>query len=535
MARSAIMQALLRAYRNARIAKSRGIPFGEVGELERARRLHRRDVLKLGAASASLAACNITTADVPPPVDPASRSDVIIVGGGLAGLTCAYRLREAEVSCRLFEAAAELGGRVRSDRETFAGMHCELGGELIDSGHVTMLALARELEIELLDYREDALDGRWVLHADGQTTSAADLSAELAAFGETVALAQARLWDPESGVTRANPNGGAALDMQSIAQFLDKAGTQGTLRKLIDVAFTTEFGLDIDASNALNLVLLFEGEDLYGASDERFHAKDGNSTFVEKLAAALPEDTVVPRSILRAMRPRSDGRVQLTFDQEGTTTEVSALHVVLAIPFTTLRDVDVAPELFTDLKRRSVREMGYGQNSKVIVGFQSTPWRVAGSSGDTFTDLGYQSTWETSRLQGSSEGIITSFLGGKRARDVKPDDRAAERARFLDEFDMVFPGSKAAANESLAIAYWPGNPWSKGSYSSPLVGELTAIGGEASAAVNNVHFAGEHTSEVASGYMEGAAESGERAATEIAEALGVELTRPSSPRMVRLR
>src|SRR5512133_3251530 len=74
---------------------------------------------------------------------------VAVVGAGLAGLTCAYRLKQAGITADVFEASDHLGGRCRTDITTFPGLVAEHGGELIDQGHTQVRQLARELGLGL--------------------------------------------------------------------------------------------------------------------------------------------------------------------------------------------------------------------------------------------------------------------------------------------------------------------------------------------------------------------------------------------------
>jgi monoamine oxidase len=185
-----------------------------------------------------------------------------------------------------------------------------------------------------------------------------------------------------------------------------------------------------------------------------------------------------------------------------------------------LRDVDVKLDLPAP-KTLAIKELGYGTNAKLMVGFSSRPWRDAGSNGETITDLPFQGTWETSRLQPGTNGIITNFTGGNIGNAAgmgTPEERAAE---FLDGFDVVFPGAKAAYNGKAARFHWPSYPLTKGSYSAYKVGQYTTITGVEAERFKNVHFAGEHTSLDAQGYMEGGALSGAIAADEVAASLGI--------------
>ena len=79
---------------------------------------------------------------------PAGR--VVVVGAGLAGLSAAYRLKQAGIVAEVHEASDRIGGRCWTLRGAFAdGQIVEHGGELIDQGHTAIRQLASELGLKL--------------------------------------------------------------------------------------------------------------------------------------------------------------------------------------------------------------------------------------------------------------------------------------------------------------------------------------------------------------------------------------------------
>ena len=93
----------------------------------------------------------------------------------------------------------------------------------------------------------------------------------------------------------------------SIAQWLDRNGVSGWLRKLIDVAYTTEMGLEIDQQSALNLLTFIGTEDtdafkVFGDSDERFHVRGGNDLIPRTLGEQLA-DAIETGHVLESVRP----------------------------------------------------------------------------------------------------------------------------------------------------------------------------------------------------------------------------------------
>ncbi len=450
---------------------------------------------------------------------------VVIVGAGTAGLTCAYRLQQAGISARVLEGNKRIGGRMLTLRDKLPeGQITELGGEFIDSGHTSLRNLAAELGLTLVDLRE----------ADG------DLENDIAYFNKRrvpyaeivdafrpVATAIKADLDTLTGddVTYDAPNGGEPLDRLSIAQWLDKHKVTGLIRSLLKVAYTTEYGLEIDQQTAFNLLYLIGTEadqfEVYGSSDERYHIAEGNDSVPTRLAAALKQPVEL-ETRLEAIRQRSDEVYVLTVNQGGKVQDIEADEVVLALPFTMLRRVDIRVKL-PPTKTLAIRTLGYGTNAKIIAGFSERVWKAVNSNGSSFSDLPYQNTWETTRGQAGTGGALTDYLGGTRGLQVLQGTVEKQAADFVAQIENVYPGAAKAYNQIAARADWPKQPFIQASYACYKPGQFTGIRGVEGEAVGRLHFAGEHTSLDSQGYMNGASESGERAASEVLESIGVQV------------
>lgn len=481
----------------------------------RTRRRFLRDMSAIGLSAGGLlqvAGCGVAPRT-------AKQARIAIIGAGIAGLNCARLLRNAGVDADVYDAASRLGGRILTDHRTFPGMHCELGGEFINTDHTHMRALARDLDIPLLDFASDqthldAVDA-WI---GGQFLAPADITRGFAPIAKFIAQAVDRL--PKSPISAdwKRDERVLALDRQSLAEWLDEIQAHGPVRQVIEAAYTTEFGLDPQQNNALNMLLMISSDAqhlaLLGESDERYHAAGGNDRFVAGLAARLDPARVHPGQALVAVRGSADGRYVLSFARNSAISEEWVDHLVLAMPFSVLRDVQIDLELPAD-KRRAINELGYGANSKLVVGFSARPWRDRGMSGNLYADLPFQSTWDSGRLQGAGSGMLTSFMGGTRARAMGEETQARSRAAFLDQIDQVIPGAKRQANDCSVRIAWHQQPFARASYSSYLVGQYSTIAGTEEARVGRIYFCGEHTCPEYQAYMEGGARSGARVAEEV--------------------
>jgi monoamine oxidase len=267
-----------------------------------------------------------------------------------------------------------------------------------------------------------------------------------------------------------------------------------------------------------------EGFHIFGESDERFHVRGGNDLVTSALGARV-DDAIEPGHVLEAVSARADGSLVCTFRVGTATVDVPADQVLLAIPFTLLRDVRLDVPL-PAAKRRAITELGYGTNAKLMVGFGERVWRTRHqANGSSLTDLPYQLTWETSRLQAGTAGVLTNFTGGRHGIEIGAGSPEEQAALLLRDLERVFPGVTAAHAGMPAVRFhWPSHRWTRGSYASYLPGQWTAFRGAEGEAVGQLHFAGEHCSLEAQGFMEGGCETGERAAREILAARGLSST-----------
>ncbi|HVF34319.1 MAG TPA: NAD(P)/FAD-dependent oxidoreductase, partial [Candidatus Saccharimonadia bacterium] len=402
---------------------------------------------------------------------------------------------------------------------------CELGGELIDTGHVKIRALATELGIELDDLSQDdpALRTDVWFHG-GRAYGEHDVLEAFAPLAASLSRVQATL--PDEQITYRERGGMESLDQLSISQWLDREGARGWLRELIEVAYTTEMGLECEEQSALNLLTFIDGSDghfrIFGASDERFHVRGGNDLIVQKLAEHVA-DGIETGHALEALGRDASGDYVLSFRRGSASTQVRAPQVVLALPFTMLRKVKLDLELPAS-KRRAIAEARYGTNAKLMIGYTERVWRTKhGSNGSSFTDLPLQTTWETSRLQPGSSGILTNFTGGKHGVEIGSGTAREQADKATRELEAVFPGVVAArAGAKEARMHWPTNPWVMGSYLCYAPGQWTTLRGAFGEPVGDLHFAGEHCSFDNQGFMEGGCETGEAVAAQIVAARGIE-------------
>ena len=241
----------------------------------------------------------------------------------------------------------------------------------------------------------------------------------------------------------------------------------------------------------------------------------GNDQIPARMAAALAGQ-ITTGAELTAVRRTSAGGYTLTIRQGSGSKTVAADKLVLALPFSILRrSVDLSRAGFSSLKLRAIREQGMGTNSKLHVQFATRHWNRLGSNGETFSDRGYQNTWDVTRAQPGPTGILVDYTGGQVGASFGSGTPQQRAAQFLAQLEPVLPGITAQWNGRATIDFWPAYEWTRGSYSYYKVGQYTSFAGIEPRQEGNAHFCGEHTTIDFQGYLNGAVETGERAAREV--------------------
>ena len=498
---------------------------------ERSRQPSRRDFLKATTA----AAAGVVLA----PRRVLARSPrIAIVGGGIAGLTAALTLQDAGYPATVYEASSRVGGRMHSDTTSWEnGQVTERCGELIDSTHKTILGLAKRFKIGVADLR--AAEPRqseetYYFSVAGGYYSRRDAVNDFGAVYHAVkkdvnAAGYPTRYDSYTAA-------GYLLDQLSVYDWIETrvpGGHRSPMGQLLDVAYNIEYGGEATDQSSLNLIYLLAYQPqpgnfrIFGRSDERYHLIGGNEGLPRAMAASLPAGAVRPNTVLRAIVFDGSSYTLMFEDRlaqaPNTRFQIAADRVIMAIPFSVLRTLDYSAARFAPLKAMAIEQIGYGTNAKLHLQFRSRMWNQHGpwgvSNGSTFSDTGYQNTWDVTRAQPGATGILVNYTGGAVGAAFDGSGGPAQTTQYANEFlvqlEPVFPGISAQWNGRATLDTPAANPYSRGSYAYYRVGQYTLFGGVEAERSNGCHFAGEHCSTDFQGYMEGGAEEGERAAGEI--------------------
>ncbi len=485
--------------------------------------ISRRELLGRGARTAALGV-------VPWPlvrsIARATAPRIVVVGAGLAGLSCAYSLRRRGFDCAIYEANPErIGGRCWTSRDWAEGQTAEHGGEFIDSRHRLMRGLANDFGLELVDLYAVSNPGSPRLWLDGELRRRREMRDARRVLIRALAQVARRV----GSYTAADHNAaGVAFDALSVKDFLDETlddgGAGSPLGRYVSIEMASEFGLDADRLSALNL--LYEYVENTPGADERYHVRGGNDQIVDGLAARLPDGTIHLGAPLESLARAGDGTFSLRFG--GVTDAVVADQVVLALPFTTLREVDLSASGISRRKRRCIQDLGMGTNAKVAMQFDGRPQAYGDWNSYMYSDDPKLLTWESTLGERGSQSIVTTYFGGRSggagllADGPHAPTTAAEIERNLASLTQngrtQLPGLVDGFTGTAFTDHWVADPWVRGSYAAFLPGQFTKYYGDVGKPEGAIHFAGEQTATANQGYLEGAVESGVRCAREISRA-----------------
>jgi monoamine oxidase len=451
------------------------------------------------------------------------RCDVLVVGAGVAGLIAARDLAAAGLDVRVVEARDRVGGRTLAEKIPATDEHIEMGGQWVGPTQHRVLSLIGELGLATFPTYDS---GRHTIEFGGATRRYAGRIPWLGALTlADVALAQLRLDRTARRVARAG--GGAApwadrdaarLDAITFDDWLRRRtrtdGGRRFFRIITEAVFSAE-PEDLSALWALFYIGAAGGLDPLintagGAQQDR--VVGGSARICAALAAAMP-DAVELSAPVTAVDWSAD-RVRV--EAGGRT--YTARRLVLAVPPALAARIAYTPALPAD-RTQLLDGLPMGAVIKVNVVYDEPFWRAEGLSGQANSDVRALNTVFDNTPPGGSPGVLVGFFEGGHARSaaaLTPDERRLVALRDL----TAYFGPRAAHPVAYLERDWCAEPWSGGCYGAFAVpGVLGRFGAALRAPIGPMHFAGAETAKRWTGYLDGAVESGQRAAAEVVAAL----------------
>jgi len=451
---------------------------------------------------------------------------VVVVGAGLAGLAAAYELERAGMSVRVLEASHRPGGRVWTVRDRFAdGVQAEMGAQTAGSAYNTFLSYVRAFGLSLTPVTGEA----------GVSRPERDVLMLLA--GERLKLSDLRrdptLWplDLSEDERRYAPFGllhhylmplaleigspagvleptAARYDVLSLHDLLVERGASSAAIELVEKPLNYNYSRTVSALSVLrDLARGIErqtGVEIAGGNDLLPKA------FASRLSASIDYGSAL-RSI-----DRMGSRVRLTVERRGQSDQLEADHLVLALPFTTLREIPVTPA-WPEERGQIIRELPYTQVAKTMIQTRSRVWEEEGNFTAISTDGPCERLFDLSQPNKSPRGFLQAWINGRGLSAFDELSADEHSAGVIEYLYRVFPKTRGQIESAMTVNWH--NEYSRGAYAHYAPGQLGRFAPQISEPIGSVYFAGEHTELVAPG-MEGALVSGVRAARQILDSVG---------------
>lgn len=493
----------------------------------------RRRLIQTGAAGAAGAAAAATPATaLAKHTRPRKKTDVIVVGAGLAGLTAARKIAAAGKSVVVLEAQKRVGGRTLSE-DIGGGQVADLGGTFIGPTQDHIAALVKELGINTFPTYNTGnnvfvrSDGRRETFASNTPVFGTAPSDPQVAADVVAVVAQLDNMASEIDVKQpwAHPNA-PLWDSQTLDSFVraNSTGNQEFL-DLVSAACEPIFGAEareISLLYTLFYIASSGNEQNKGTFERNFNTTggaqesriEGGAQLISiKMAKQLGRRVLLGQQVRRIDQGRFGVRAWTDHFY------VQGKRIVVALPPAVAGRI-VFHGGMTDLRDQLMQRIPQGTLRKFEAIYDKPFWRDKGLSGQCISNIGpIKVTFDASPKDGNPS-VVLGFIGGTEARQwtLRPADE--RKKACLDQLQVFFDDTQAQNVKAVYEKDWAGDQWAHGCPVGVMApGTLLDFGPTLRAPLGKIHWAGTETSDFWCGYMDGAVRSGERAATEVLAAL----------------
>ena len=260
-----------------------------------------------------------------------------------------------------------------------------------------------------------------------------------------------------------------------------QGGIVSRLGQLLDVAYNIEYGAESAEQSSLNLLYLlgYRGQGqfrVFGASNEKYHVpaattRSPTGSPPRSPGRSRPAPSSSRSAERRPARTRSRSRSSGHEDRHGRQGRARAAVLDPALVGRLLEGGVRAAQAV------AIRELGMGTNSKLHLQFTSRLWRALGSNGETYADTGYQNTWEVTRAQPGTSGILVNYTGGKIGASFGSGTPTSRAKQFLGQIEPVLPGRDEGVERQGHVDFWPGYRGRRARTRTGRSGQYTAFAG----------------------------------------------------------
>jgi monoamine oxidase len=456
-----------------------------------------------------------------------SPKKTVVIGAGLAGLTAAFELQQSGHDVTVLEARSRPGGRVYTIRDKFDdNLYAEAGAMAFNNSYTQLLRYAAQFEVPTVEVPVQpnevvfARNKRLLIQRSVEPTWPFGLTTEEKNLGRAgldekyLAPLRKEIGNPLDASWPSESL--APYDRLTLEQFLL---TRGVSQEGVELLKLSLFGPDYGKLSALETL----ANESFAYSNTKYMTFRGGNDQLPKAFASRLGDRIHYNAAVTKIQDNGE-RVSITVSDaasdksQSTQQQIGADRVIIAIPFATLRNVEL-PASIPDAKRSVIQKMRYAPVMRVYLQTTTRFWTERKENGSAQTDLPIGNVVDHTSTQPGTRGILEAQMYGARAEHAKSlsdDDRLQFAAR---EIVRVHPGLDKTYEKGTSFAWDETDLYSGGGWCAHAPGEMLADYPLVLQAHGRLHFAGEHTSTIV-GSMEGAILSGQRAAKEVASATG---------------
>jgi monoamine oxidase len=490
------------------------------------RRINRRQFIReisIGAAALALAP-RVARAERRGGIKLMSEpQSVVILGGGLSGLAAGFELKTAGHSVTILEARKFPGGRVQTIRDFADGQYAEAGATSFPQSHEFTYGYATDFGLPLrpassfgLDVMANIRGNRFRIDSSG----AADIPFHLTPTERAQGMFGIMPLYLESYINEVGnprkpnwpPDELKAIDPVSLKQLLSDLGASDGAVDIIAASHLGILGFGLDSFSAMDAVVT----EAVASAQIFYEIVDGNDLLASALKRRVKKQ-FKKASVVKRIEQDQNGVTVTYINGDGVQT-ITADRVICTLPFPILKDIEVSPPFSGD-KQQAIDELKLTPVTRTFLQFSSRVWEKAGFNGYGLTDLPIQDTYSPTLTQEGKSGILASYAGGQRALDLSSMSESDRQSFVLRQMGNVFTGLDSQYVGGTS-EIWHEDPWARGGFAYFEPGQMTTLLPIAQRPEGRIHFAGEHTS-AWHGWMNGALESGNRAAAEVNDAASV--------------